>query len=207
MSTPATLNTPPINHASRKTGLELESTSKERFRTVDLTSTDFEIPRNLPEEKACRECLYWLSPEFPSPMEDSERKKEWLAAVAAEMGSVGKVAYLEGRPVAWVHYSLPKYLRKDAYAPHTPDPQALFICCLVVSEDYRGKGAGEKLLKSVIMEAEKRGIPAVETVARRGSSNNPSGPIGLYEKTGFRVKQEHPDFPLMRYTLHEPRAS
>ena len=184
----------------------MESTTKEKFRTVDLTSTDFTIPENLPGDTACRECLYWLSPEFPPPMEDSERKKEWLAAVAAEMGSVGKVAYFNDKAVAWVHYSLPKYLRKEAYAPHKPDPEALFICCLVVSEEYQGRGTGEKLLKAVVREAEKRGIPAVETVARKGSANNPSGPVELYVRGGFSVKQDHSDFPLMRYSVQKSSA-
>jgi len=59
-----------------------------------------------------------------------------------------------------------------------------------------------KLLESIILDLKKRGFKAIETFARKGASNNPSGPVKLYFKKGFRIKDEtNPEFPLVRLEL------
>jgi ribosomal protein S18 acetylase RimI-like enzyme len=80
---------------------------------------------------------------------------------------------------------------------------AIFISCLFISEkNFRGKGLGEKLLEEVITDLRNRKLKAVETFARKGSANNPSGPIGLYLKKGFQVKEEvDAEFVLVRLDL------
>ena len=52
---------------------------------------------------------------------------------------------------------------------------------------------------AVIADLRDRGFKAVETFARRGFANNPSGPIELYLKKGFKIKDETDlEFPLIR---------
>ncbi|MDH7564717.1 MAG: hypothetical protein QHH24_07600 [Candidatus Bathyarchaeota archaeon] len=47
-------------------------------------------------------------------------------------------------------------------------------------------------------EVGRRGFKALETFARKSSAENPSGPLSLYLKYGFRVVVEEDDFPLVR---------
>ncbi|MDH5780776.1 MAG: GNAT family N-acetyltransferase [Candidatus Bathyarchaeota archaeon] len=75
-----------------------------------------------------------------------------------------------------------------------------FVSCLHISEEkQRGKRVSTRLLDAIIADLRNRGFEAVEAIARRGSANNPSGPIGLYLKRGFKIKDEtDPEFPLVR---------
>ncbi|MDH5450086.1 MAG: hypothetical protein OEX77_04150 [Candidatus Bathyarchaeota archaeon] len=58
------------------------------------------------------------------------------------------------------------------------------------------------MLKHAINELKKRRFKAVETFARSGSSNNPSGPTELYLKEGFYVREEtSPGYALVRLDL------
>ena len=79
----------------------------------------------------------------------------------------------------------------------------VFLSCLFIDEkSLRGKGIGMELLDSIVADLKKQGFKAIETFARRGSINNPSGPNELYLKRGFQIKNEaNPEFPLMRLDL------
>ncbi|RLI38377.1 hypothetical protein DRO64_11745, partial [Candidatus Bathyarchaeota archaeon] len=46
------------------------------------------------------------------------------------------------------------------------------------------------LLKSIIFDMKARGLSGIETVARKDSANNPSGPLKFYLKNGFEIKRE-----------------
>jgi len=66
----------------------------------------------------------------------------------------------------------------------------------------RRKEFGTQLLQLVISDLKKRRFKAIETFARSGSPNNPSGPIELYLKEGFYVKEEmNPEYALVRLDL------
>ena len=68
--------------------------------------------------------------------------------------------------------------------------------------DTTGKSPSWGTTQSIIADLKKRGFKAIETFALRGSPNNPSGPVGLYLKRGFHIKNEaNPNFPLMRLDL------
>ena len=57
------------------------------------------------------------------------------------------------------------------------------------------------MLENLIAELRGRGFKAVETFARKSSQNNPSGPLELYLKHGFKIKTDRNDFPLVRLEL------
>jgi len=66
----------------------------------------------------------------------------------------------------------------------------------------RNKGIGEMLLQNIIEDLRRRGVKAIETFARRGQADNPSGPMAVYVKNGFHIKDNsNPEFPLMRLVL------
>jgi len=53
------------------------------------------------------------------------------------------------------------------------------------------------MLKNLITELRERGFKAIETFARKGSENNPSGPLELYLKNNFEIENDKDDFPLV----------
>lgn len=80
--------------------------------------------------------------------------------------------------------------------------EGLLISCLFISgKEFQRLGIGSKLLKAIVDDLRKRKIKAVETFARKGSPDNPSGPIEFYVKNGFRIHRDGSEFPLMRLEL------
>jgi len=158
---------------------------------------------------SCRYCLYWEDPggdmfvPRDGRAEALRKKKEWVKRIRAEAGSCGKIAYVDSRPVGYAQFGPPKHFPNAfLYDAGPPGEDAVFLSCLFVPwEEMRGQGIGRALLDAVLDEARGRGAKAVETFARRGGANNPSGPIEMYEKRGFRVVREDAQFPLLRLDL------
>jgi GNAT superfamily N-acetyltransferase len=177
---------------------------KPLMRISDLTSAS-EIPSDF-LDRDCGSCLYWLdnnSRMNPNPEEHEMIKKEWVSSVANMSGSSGKIVYLDKEPVGWAHYG-PVHCFPRAFTYTTqPGDDSYFIACLVIAPGFRRHGVAEALLDRVIEDVRFRGVGAIETFARKGSVENPSGPIELYLKAGFKVKAKDPMFPLLRYEFPE----
>ena len=155
--------------------------------------------------ESCRSCIYW---EFPEDFEKAkdmeqnkklqfcvEKKKEWFLKTLKDFGNCGKIVYYRGKPIGYAQYApstrLPQAKNYESKHLGEPDGGAVFLSCLyITNKSMRGRGFGTQLLRHVVNDLKKRGFKAIETFARRGSSNNPSGPIELYLKEGFRVKEE-----------------
>lgn len=141
----------------------------------------------------CRCCIYWESPERfrKAPDEESEKiKREWFVATSKDFGSCGKVLYVDDVPAAYCQYAPPAHLpctRNYDTLSSQVDSDAIFISCLTVRKECRGKGLGTRLLREVIEECRDRGFKAIETFARDDADNNCSGPTQLYMKQGFLV--------------------
>lgn len=166
--------------------------------------------------KPCNGCLYWEFPEdFEKTKEDPvkamseliEKKKEWFSQRMKTFGVCGKIVYYNNLPVGYAQYApsryLPRVVSYRSEAVGRIEDGAVFLSCLFIADkSLRGKRIGTKLLASIIVDLKKRGFKALETFALRGSSNNPSGPVELYLKRGFSIKNEaNPIFPLMRLDL------
>ncbi len=166
-------------------------------------------PLNLDEiPSPCISCLYWKDTSLIEKVtEDSARKvlkKEWLQDLLQKYGFVGKILYLEAKPIGCAFYGPFKAFPSiKSYGSIKASPKEAFLACLyITSEEYRGRGFGRALLKSVLEDLRKREFNAVYTFARRSSSNNPSGPLSLYLTEGFYVVDESiEDFPLVRKDL------
>ena len=177
------------------------------------------ITRNNVNEipEPCRNCLYWENPSVLEQSRQELQQKEkvehaamkvaWFLKTLEEFGNCGKILYTENKPIGYVQYStsnrFPNIKEYGAKKLRTSEENVAFISCLYISEEkFRGKGLGKKLLNEVIIDLRKRCFKAVETFARRGSANNPSGSIGLYLRKGFQVKEEIDlDFALVRLDL------
>ena len=115
---------------------------------------------------------------------------------------VGRVALSGGKVVGFVQFGPPElFPRRLEYDCGPVSEEALFITCLFVDPGSRGVGLARSLLEQAREVARDRGYTAVETFARRGSSNNPSGPIELYEACGFHVLRDGSEFPLVRLEI------
>lgn len=160
----------------------------------------------------CRSCLYW---EFPEDSEKAKllkselarKKKAWFLQTLREFGNCGKLVYYDNNVVGYAQYApitcFPNIESYESKLVGRLEDGTVFLSCLYITEKaLRGRGMGIKLLESIILDLKKRGFEAIETFARRGSSNNPSGPIELYLKKGFQTKDEtDPEFLLVRLEL------
>jgi len=147
-------------------------------------------------------CLYWQEPD-PGEAAEGEalaRKRAWLRQVRGEWGGCDKILYQDGEPIGYAQYAPARFLPTAAEYPAGPvsGDAVLLACLFIAAPDRRRRGLGSLLLSKITEELRRRGIAAVETYARRGSPDNPSGPVGLYIKHGFRVIQEDPEFPRLR---------
>ena len=186
-----------------KVGLAL--IMKVEVREVTESSVD-EIPG------ICKQCLYWSFPEKfrktggAHPIHRA-LKKDWIIQTQREFGSCGKILYYDNVPVGYVEYGpsdrFPQIKTYKSKPIGNIEDGVVFLSCLFIADkNLRGKKLGKKLLESVIADLKRRGFKAIETYARRGSSNNPSGPVEFYLESGFDIKDESdPEFLIVRLSL------
>jgi len=183
-----------------------------KILTRSITPENF---GDIPE--SCRSCIYW---EYPEDFEKArlmeqkrklklcaEKKKEWFLKTLKEFGSCGKIVYYNSKLVGYAQYApstrFPQAKNYESKHLGKAEEGAIFLSCLYIPDkSMRGKGVGTRLLKHIIDDLRKRRFKAVETFARRGSLNNPSGPIELYLKEGFSVREElGSEYALVRLDL------
>lgn len=167
-----------------------------------MTSNNFnDIPN------PCRYCLYWQTKgaygEEQLKPEMAQKKREWFDKVSSEFGNCIKIAYLADTPIGFMQYAQAKFFpRTKEYASQPLGEDAVFLACLyITSKEARGKGLGTIMLRNLLAQLKAGGFEAVETFARKDSSENPSGPLALYLKHNFKTKNEKDGFPLMRLEL------
>ncbi len=161
----------------------------------------------------CSHCLYWSDPEEfeRTRSEISERKQElttkktrWIVQTLKEFGSCGSVLYCNNVPVGYAEYGpSDRFSRIKEYRSQpigSSEERVIFLSCLyIVDGNLRRRGLGGKLLDNACANVQQRGFRAIETFARTDSAENPSGPVELYLKKGFRVKNDNdPEFPIVR---------
>jgi GNAT superfamily N-acetyltransferase len=158
---------------------------------------------------SCKYCIYWELPQecIDPAREDKKdmmrRKSEWLRRVRNEWGNCGKMVYADGKCIAYAQYAPSRYLPRSVdYDSGPPSDDAVLISCLFIPEkQFRRLGIGNQLLHSIIDELKEGHQEAVETFARKGSSDNPSGPVEFYLANGFHIYKDDKEFPLMRLDL------
>lgn len=182
---------------------------EEEIRDVAESNLD-----DIPE--ICRFCLYWSFPEEfektktkPSKYKQQleAEKKKWIVQTLNEFGVCGKILYYNKRPIGYAEYApsnrFPNIREYKSQPIGRIEDGVVFLSCLhIADKNLRGKGLGGRLLESVIADLRKRGFKAVETYARKGSCDNPSGPVEFYPKKGFHMKDEtDPEFPIVKSNL------
>lgn len=150
----------------------------------------------------CKKCVYWEFPgefekmrlaEPEKALESAAKKRAWFVKTLNSFGSCGKIVYVDGAGVGYAQYAPSDFFAQiESYKSNCVGKASegtVFLSCLYIMDGaYRGKGIGKALLESITAELKPRGFNAIETFARKDSSNNPSGPLGFYLKNGFKVK-------------------
>ncbi len=130
------------------------------------------------------------------------KKLTWLNQVQNNFGDCGSVLYVDDQPIGYAQYAPSKFMPNLINYPILPSPDAVFISCLhIFDKKFRRAGFGTVLLCVVLKNLEKRGVKAVETIARKGSPINPPGPVEFYLENEFIIYKDHKEFPLMRLEL------
>jgi GNAT superfamily N-acetyltransferase len=156
----------------------------------------------------CKRCLYWQSERdfnAKSMTKGMEQEKlKWFLQTWKETEcSGGLVAYHDDKPIGFVQWAPAKYFPNTReYRSGPPSEDAAFLACLYIpKEENRKKGLGTLILKAGISQIKQQGFMAIETFARKSSSDNPSGPLEFYLKNGFKIKRNDSDFQLVRLEL------
>lgn len=168
----------------------------------DLTHTNIDdIPR------PCRGCVFWEYAPADRALtlgaHDADFEKEaWCSELTLVHGSSGKIVYVDGRPAGFALCGPPDMFRGADVFPLRISRDALFLAMLRVLPDYTGFGVGKALVHAVLKETKARGKRALECYGdRRWEHEACIIPAGFLESIGFRVKRDHPRFPLYRLDL------
>jgi len=130
-------------------------------------------------------------------------KGAWVQRTGEAFGDCGRILYAGERAVGYAQYAPARFLPNAQDYPAAPvgDDAVLLACLFLPRPEHRGRGLGSLLLQDILGELCRRGVPAVEAFARRGSAANPSGPVEPYLRHGFAVRRDDPQFPLLRLDL------
>lgn len=181
-----------------------------RLRIVKLTERNLaQTPEWEAHPFSCKYCLYWEDPklgiDLASGVKEAlfAKKLAWLGWVRREWGSCGKLLFFGDKAIGYAQYAPVRFLPGTEEYPAGPvSEDAVFLGCLFIPEPrWRGQGLGGLLLRAILDELAAREIEAVETFARKGSTENPPGPLEFYLKHGFSVLRDDPQFPLVRRVL------
>ena len=121
-------------------------------------------------------------------------RRDAMSALLRDGRAFGYLAYVDGRPAAWVNASkrceYPLFRLGDGADPS--DDEVIAIVCFLIGPPYRGHGLAGHLLDAVVAGAPERGISWVEGYPFIGDRPNAGyrGPRSLYESHGFEMVQE-----------------
>jgi ribosomal protein S18 acetylase RimI-like enzyme len=152
----------------------------------------------------CRECVYWEAPQEFEKLKTldtkevsliaTQRKQKWFITTLKTFGSCGKIVFANDKQIGYAQYApsnlLPQVQSYQSKRIGKIEDGTVFLSCLYINEkQFRGKGIGKLLLENIMTELKNRGFKAIETFARKETSNNPSGPLEFYSKKGFKQKE------------------
>lgn len=168
----------------------------------DLTHTNIDdVPR------PCRGCVFWEYAPADRALtlgaHDADFEKEaWCSEVSLVYGSCGKIVYVDGRPAGFALCGPQEMFHGADVFPLRISRDALFLAMMRILPEASGRGVGKALMHAVLKEAKARGKRAVECYGDRAWQHEACILPGAFlEAVGFRVKRDHPRFPLYRLDI------
>ncbi len=163
---------------------------------IDLT---LDMVSLLPPD--CVECCFWetYGAAVPGVCREPGGKSQWISEIISSGFIPGKVLLVDGSFAGFIQFapseSVPR-LKKLPYP--SPDPDSIYITCVYVTPELRGRGYGKALLMESLKSLSGSDWVAVETHGMRTEMYFPPGPQGFFESCGFRKIKDHPHAPLLR---------
>jgi GNAT superfamily N-acetyltransferase len=130
------------------------------------------------------------------------------AALIARIRSgatTGLLAYVDGKPAAWVNASpretYPEHRGQDAH----PDESVGAFVCFVVAPPYRRHGLAARLLDGACESFRRRGLPIAQAYPRKRLRGDDAGayhgPLSLYLDAGFQQVGETDRYHIVEKAL------
>lgn len=137
---------------------------------------------------------FWELPAGTRPEDPEFDKQMWIQSVLHRWGVCGYTAYVstgdEGsveRPAATVFFAPAAYFPGSTVMPSGPaSVDAVLVSTVFVDQPYMGLYLEHSLIETVITEAERRGVKAVEAFGRNDSGEA----TGLYIPEGYHGWEE-----------------
>jgi len=157
----------------------------------------------------CSGCAYW---ETAEPLAarcgercDVELVSAWMDRVAAEWGSCGRIAVVDGEVLGFIKYAPGSLVPQAQVMPAgSPDPRAVLITCMHIMPEARQRGLGKLLMQAALRDLVMRGertVQAYATTAHGDYSLSPVVGVQFLLRMGFTVAHPHPVMPLMQMDL------
>lgn len=153
---------------------------------------------SLLEAEASRN-TFWELPPGIRPDDSEFDKQMWMQSVLYRWGICGYTAYVGTgdagsveRPAATVFFAPATYFPGAAALPSGPvSSDAVLISTVFVDQPYMGLYLEHSLIETVLTEAERRGVKAVEAFGRNDSGEA----ADLYIPEGYHGWEERPGDP------------
>lgn len=163
----------------------------------------------------CRSCVFWEVAGAPhgTPVGGEEAgtvaKQAWWQATQLEWGTPGKAVYVDDHLVGFATFAPSTHFPRARRIGPAASDDALLLGTLWVDPAYRGLRLATTLLQSVLRETHRRGAKALEAYGHREAAPPLSrqAPCVLPEswllRSGFTLRHEHHDHPLLRLDLRQ----
>jgi ribosomal protein S18 acetylase RimI-like enzyme len=152
----------------------------------------------------CSTCCFWETTGAGSPgtCPAGQSKEEWASRVLAEGFSPGKLIVSDNVSLGYVQFAPAGTVpRLTSLLYPLPSNDSIYITCVYVLPELRGRGLGKLLLESVSRALNRSGARALETHGLPRVRRAPPGPADFFAAYGFRVLRAHTETPLMRLDL------
>ena len=175
------------------------------------------------DAKTCQ-CAFWRVPGSGTGWENwtKAKNRSVIASLAGHDPAPGLVAYRDGRAVGWVSVG-PREdyarLERSKVLARIDEKPVWSIVCFVVSRKARGQGIARALLDAAVDYARDHGATLVEAYpvdplrGRVPAASAYMGPLGMFERAGFRVVERRqwnaatPVRPIVRRSIRRRRSA
>ncbi len=166
---------------------------------IDLTHNTLAL---LPTE--CAQCCFWetVSNHPPGICKEPGAKARWISQLISSGFVPGKVMFVDNALAGFVLYAPKQSVPRLARLPYpSSERDSVYITCVYVLPDLRGRGYGKSLLLECLKGLTSSGWATVETHGFVERDDRPPGPRGFFESCGFKTVTTHPEAPLLRVEL------
>ena len=161
---------------------------------VQIIDISKQILRDIPSP--CRNCIYWEFPELFNRVNSEEafkHKKSCFIKALDRFGVCGKVLYVNDEAIAYSQFApyhlLPQTKNYGCQLEEVRNDIIFLSCLFICKPEYRRMGLGSRLLEDILSTLKAYGANKIETIARKDSANNPSGPLEFYLKHNFQIRK------------------